>query len=83
MKNNKSVQFLCKDCDKYRSCEYYHNRKEDSYICKYFCMSNIFDKICDEIEQESFHDANGVIYCVFNRVRQIIKKYKGGADNEN
>lgn len=37
----------------------------------------VFDKIIDEIEQESFHDANGVIYCGFTRVCKIIEKYKG------
>lgn len=31
-----NVQFLCKDCERYNACEYYHGRKEDSYICKYF-----------------------------------------------
>ena len=30
------VQFLCKDCARYNLCEYYHRRKKDSYICKYF-----------------------------------------------
>ena len=30
------VQFLCKDCARYNLCEYYHKRKKDSYICKYF-----------------------------------------------
>lgn len=36
MKNNINVQFLCEDCKWYGSCKYYHNRKEDSYICKNF-----------------------------------------------
>lgn len=36
MKKNKNVQFLCKDCELYNRCEYYYNRKENSYICKYF-----------------------------------------------
>lgn len=36
MKNDIDAQFLCKDCDRYSQCRYYHNRKEDSYICKYF-----------------------------------------------
>ncbi len=30
------VQFLCKDCARYNLCDYYHRRKKDSYICKYF-----------------------------------------------
>ena len=33
------TQFLCKDCERYNLCEYYHRRKKDSYICKYFHLS--------------------------------------------
>lgn len=36
MKKDIDAQFLCKDCARYDLCKYYHNRKEDSYICKYF-----------------------------------------------
>lgn len=42
---------------------------------------SVLDKVLDEIEEDAFHDANGVIYCVFNHVRQIIKKYKEGDKN--
>lgn len=83
MKNNKNIQFLCKDCTNYNRCQYYYGRMGSSYICKYFNASKVFDKIIDEIEQESFHDANGVIYVSFNRVCKIIEKYKGGADDGN
>lgn len=41
MKKDKGTQFLCKDCEYYRSCEYYHCRKEDSYICKYFHLPSV------------------------------------------
>lgn len=51
MKKDKGTQFLCKDCEKYSLCEYYHCRKEDSYICKYFHLPNKLDKIRAEIEQ--------------------------------
>lgn len=39
--NNKDIdaQFLCKDCTRYNLCEYYHRRRKDSYICKYFHLS--------------------------------------------
>lgn len=30
------VQFLCEDCARYDLCEYYHKRKKNSCICKYF-----------------------------------------------
>ena len=36
MNKDISAQFLCKDCAQYNLCEYYHGRKKDSYICKYF-----------------------------------------------
>lgn len=36
MKNDKNVQFLCKDCEIYNRCEYYYSQKENSYICKNF-----------------------------------------------
>lgn len=29
-------QFKCKDCDNYNQCNYYHNRRETSFICKEF-----------------------------------------------
>lgn len=50
-------------------------------IAKGTPLTIIFDKIMDEIEQEAFHNANGVIYCGFTRVCKIIEKYKGGVDN--
>ncbi len=36
MTNDIDVQFLCKDCERYNLCLYYHGRKETSYICKFF-----------------------------------------------
>ena len=36
MKNDKRVQFLCKDCDTYNRCQYYYSRNQNSYICKNF-----------------------------------------------
>jgi hypothetical protein len=35
-KKDMDAQFLCNDCARYNLCEYYHRRKKDSYICKYF-----------------------------------------------
>ena len=34
--NDMDTQFLCKDCERYNLCKYYHGRKETSYICKFF-----------------------------------------------
>lgn len=50
MKKDIDSQFLCKDCERYNLCQYYDRRKEDSYICKYFHLPNVLDKIRAEIE---------------------------------
>lgn len=39
MNNDKDAQFLCKDCSRFNLCKYYDRRKEDSYICKYFHLT--------------------------------------------
>ena len=52
MKKDICAQFLCKDCEDFGRCQYYHSRKEDSYICKYFHLSDKLDKIRAEIEKE-------------------------------
>lgn len=36
MKNDIDAQFLCKDCARYNTCQFYDRTKPDSYICKYF-----------------------------------------------
>lgn len=36
MRNDSDAQFLCMDCERYNSCNYYDGRKMDAYICKYF-----------------------------------------------
>lgn len=36
MTNDMDAQFLCKDCARFNSCQYYDRKKGDSYICKYF-----------------------------------------------
>ena len=41
MNKDMDAQFLCKDCARYNLCEYYHKRKKDSYICKYFHLPEI------------------------------------------
>ena len=72
MKNDIDAQFLCKDCSRYSQCQYYHNRKEDSYICKYFefhlavpdkepcedaTLKDIFCTGCEHKEQQPCEDA--------------------------
>ena len=39
MKKDIDAQFLCKDCARFNQCRYYDRRKEDSYICKYFHLT--------------------------------------------
>lgn len=78
MKRDIDVQFLCKDCERYNSCEYYHNRKKDSYICKYFHLPNKLDKIRAEIEEHAKINQNvntdrarALCWCL-----NVIDKYK-------
>lgn len=35
-KDGEDICYLCEDCEKYNQCEYYHDRKPTSYICKFF-----------------------------------------------
>ena len=42
MNNDKDAQFLCKDCVRFNLCKYYDRRKEDSYICKYFHLTETY-----------------------------------------
>ena len=48
------AQFLCKDCARYNLCEYYHKRKKDSYICKYFHLSETYGMTNGEVIQALF-----------------------------
>ena len=40
MDKDMDAQFLCKNCERFNLCQYYDRRKEDSYICKYFHLTN-------------------------------------------
>ena len=35
-KDGEDICYLCEDCEKFNQCEYYHNRRPASYICKFF-----------------------------------------------
>lgn len=80
MKKDIGVQFLCKDCEYYNSCEYYHNRKRYSYICKNFHLPNKLDKIRAEIDQYLFQNEFGSAYR--KEVSQIIDKYKAESEDK-
>ena len=86
------AQFLCKDCERYNLCEYYHNRKEESYICKYFHLdlSNTLDKIRTEIEQlptnyieiQRPHSVVERDVVELGSVIRIIDKYKAESEDK-
>ena len=42
MNNDMDAQFLCKDCTRFNQCKYYDRRKGDSYICKYFHLTETY-----------------------------------------
>lgn len=52
MNNDMDAQFLCKDCARFNLCQYYDRRKEDSYICKYFHLT------------ETYGMTNGEVLCI-------------------
>lgn len=56
MKMESDKQFLCKDCARYNLCGYYHNRKEESQICKNFHIVHDYATNGDVI-QTMFPDA--------------------------
>lgn len=49
-KDGEDICYLCEDCDKYDLCEYYHNRKPTSYICKFFKLKEDAEGVeqCDD-----------------------------------
>lgn len=84
MKKDIDAQFLCKDCERYNLCEYYHNRKEESYICKYFHLdlSNTLDKIRAEIENDWQLKKSpcSPFSCGLRQAIEIIDKYKAESE---
>ena len=48
----RDYRFHCEDCDSYSQCQYYHNRKGTSLICKEFQYgSSVIEQIRDEIQE--------------------------------
>lgn len=67
MEKNKNVQFLCKDCAKYNLCEYYHNRKEDSFICNYFHLPSVTTK--SKITMQAALNNLYIVKAVFKNIK--------------
>lgn len=57
MEKDMDAQFLCKDCARFNQCEYYDRRKEDSYICKYFHLTETYGMTNGEVIQAVFPNA--------------------------
>ena len=75
-------QLKCKDCDWYRSCEYYHKRKETSQICKMFNNTWNFiaelEKIKDRLEIAMWYNHRDKEYCL-----ELIGKRISELEGEN
>lgn len=72
MNNDMDAQFLCKDCARFNLCKYYDRRKEDSYICKYFHLTETYRMTNGEVIQALFpnlDNANDPGY--FSKVRNM------------
>lgn len=80
----RDYRFHCEDCDSYSQCQYYHNRKGTSLICKEFQYgSSVIEQIRDEIEQlptETCTETHRIYIDADDfkaNVLAIIDKYKG------
>lgn len=74
----RDYRFHCEDCDSYSQCQYYHNRKGTSLICKEFQYgSSVIERIRDEIAE---YKDDKVIHAERNEmidiVLEIIDKYR-------
>ena len=73
----RDYRFHCEDCDSYSQCQYYHNRKGTSLICKEFQYgSSVIEQIRDEIETEITPNLSDEQTQAFIYVLQIIDKYR-------
>lgn len=78
----RDYRFHCEDCDSYSQCQYYHNRKGTSLICKEFQYgSSVIEQIRDEIADldDADYDYEGYYKAVTDAL-QIIDKYKGDTE---
>ena len=82
MTNDIDAQFLCKDCERYNLCLYYHGRKETSYICKFFhtkhksghWVDGLIAKVLEEVDGGT--DDNYIRYTdICDRVTKSIRDY--------
>lgn len=78
----RDYRFHCEDCDSYSQCQYYHNRKGTSLICKEFQYgSSVIEQIRAEIDDlETYYDndyfsGNDDAMFKCDEVFQIIDKY--------
>ena len=60
MKKDKDAQFLCKDCSRFNLCKYYSRREENSYICKYFHLTETYEMTNGDVMKALF--PNCVVY---------------------
>ena len=84
----RDYRFHCEDCDSYSQCQYYHNRKGTSLICKEFQYgSSVIEQIRDEIKAEMDDIASGCVaryshdegyYSGLCIALNIIDKYREG-----
>ena len=81
----KDYRFHCKDCDSFNQCQYYHNRKGTSFICKEF-QYGVIEQIRAEIKQTA-QDYDK--FADYRRIRglwialDIIDKYKAESEGEH
>ena len=78
-------QFKCKDCDNYNLCNYYHNRRETSFICKEFQNQWSFIKELERLQEEiqnlidfnESYDGHTDLYQADELIKKRISELKG------
>ena len=60
------MKYLCKDCDHYQKCEYYHNRKGTSKICSEFEHD-------EQIAQALYEAKESVLRSINEQIERITK----------
>lgn len=82
MNNDMDAQFLCKDCARFNQCQYYDRRKGDSYICKYFHLTDTCEMTNGEVLKVLFPNVGTNFSNVIDLNLWWNAPYKKGGEEE-
>lgn len=82
-------RFHCEDCDSFNECEYYHNRKATSLICKEFQYNAVPKSVLEDIKAEIEQDLSWFCFddwgnesSTWTEIKKIIDKHMESEDKE-